>query len=79
MTTENRREGLRYARLLVQELLDNPNFFEVLFGDVLIDRDRLQNAWDALDEAERAIASRHAVHSPVQARPYRIHFCRRWR
>ena len=74
-TTESKREGLRYARLLIQELLDDPTFFEVLFHDVVMDRDRLENAWDAL--AERIVGSPHPMYSPKQTRASRSPFCRR--
>ena len=79
MNTESKREGLRYVRLLIQELLDDPRFFEVLFDDLVMDRDRLENAWDALGEAERSVGSPHPMYSPKQTRATRSPFCRRWR
>ena len=79
ITTESKREGIRYARLLIQELLDDPRFFEALFDDVVMDRDRLETAWDALGEAERIVGSSHPMYSPKQTRATRSHFCRRWR
>ena len=58
MTTERKRQGVRDARIVIQELLADPRLMELLLGDVMLDRDRLQNAWEALGQVNHLIKER---------------------
>ena len=58
MTPDIRRQGIEDAKLVLQELLDDPRLQGLTIGQLDIDRHRLENAWNALDFAVSELGAR---------------------
>ena len=58
MNPDVKRQGIEDAKLVLQELLDDPRLQGLTIGQLDLDRDRLENAWNALDFAVSELGAR---------------------